>query len=41
METKNPHQIQFTWNNNDLSKRSKIDIWLISNDLLDSQMKPS
>lgn len=33
---KNPNQIQFTWNNKDLSKRSRIDFWLISNDLLDS-----
>lgn len=33
---KNPQQIQFTWNNKDLSKRSRIDFWLISNELLDS-----
>ncbi len=33
---KKSHQIQFTKNNKDLSKRSRIDFWLISNDLLDS-----
>lgn len=33
---KNPHQIQFTWNSKDLSKRSRIDFWLISNELLDN-----
>ena len=29
----NPDQIQFTWNNKDLSIRSRIDFWLISNEL--------
>lgn len=32
---RNPLQIQFTWNNKDLSRRLRIDFWLISNDLID------
>lgn len=33
---KNPKNIQFTWNSKDFSKRSRIDYWLISNDLIDT-----
>lgn len=33
---KYPQQIQFTWTNKDLSKRSRIDFWLISNELSDN-----
>lgn len=30
---RNQNQVQFTWNNKDFSRRSRIDFWLISNDL--------